>query len=230
MGKTTKNQKSIDQAHDFSKTYSLLKGLELLKATSYTKFDATVDVAVRLGVDPKKSDQMVRGTVMLPHGTGKIPIVLALCTADKEQEARKAGADYVGLDDYIEKLSSGWTDLDAIVTMPSIMPKLGKLGKILGPKGLMPNPKSGTVTMEVGQAVQAIKSGKIDFTMDKYGIVHAGIGKVSFPVERLQDNVLELLSALGQCKPSGCKGVYIRHISVSSTMGRGVTVDTNLPV
>jgi large subunit ribosomal protein L1 len=196
-----------------------------VKDVTFTKYDASVDIDVRLGIDPRKANQMVRGIVTLPHGTGKQVRVLVLCTPDKEEEAKQAGADYVGLDDYIEKISTGWTDIDVIITMPSVMAKMGKLGRILGPRGLMPNPKSGTVSMEVGKAVQEVKGGKIDFKVDKFGIVHTSIGKVSFTAEKITENAREFLQTIIKLKPAAAKGTYIKSISLSSTMSPGVRVD-----
>ncbi|AXI24600.1 ribosomal protein uL1 [Cardinium endosymbiont of Sogatella furcifera] len=210
--------------------YNLNEAVQLVQKNTFTKFDASMDVAVRLGVDPKKSDQMVRGTVLLPHGTGKSCRILVLCTADKEQEAKQAGADYVGLDDYIEKIAAGWTDVDVIITMPTVMIKLGKLGKILGPRGLMPNPKVGTVTMDVAKMVQEVKSGKVSFKVDKYGIVHSSVGRVSFSQEKIVENVMELLRAIVKLKPASSKGLYVNSISLSSTMSRGVFVDRSIAV
>jgi len=197
----------------------------LVKGISTTKFDASVDICVRLGVDPRKANQMVRGTVALPHGTGKDVKVLVLCTPDKEKEAQDAGADYVGLDDYIAKIKGGWTDVDVIITMPSVMGKVGALGRILGPRGLMPNPKTGTVTMEIGKAVEEVKAGKIDFKVDKYGIIHAGIGRVSFDGDKIRENAFELVSTLVKLKPSAAKGTYIKSIYLSSTMSPGIQID-----
>jgi large subunit ribosomal protein L1 len=196
-----------------------------VKGISTTKFDASVDICVRLGVDPRKANQMVRGTVALPHGTGKDVKVLVLCTPDKEKEAQDAGADYVGLDDYIAKIKAGWTDVDVIITMPSVMGKVGALGRILGPRGLMPNPKTGTVTMEIGKAVEEVKAGKIDFKVDKYGIIHAGIGRVSFDGDKIRENAFELVSTLVKLKPSAAKGTYIKSIYLSSTMSPGIQID-----
>jgi large subunit ribosomal protein L1 len=207
------------------KSYPLLDAARLVKEISTTKFDASVDVAVRLGVDPRKANQMVRGIVSLPHGTGKTVRVLVLCTPEKEEEAKAAGADFVGLDDYIEKIKGGWTDVDVIITMPAIMAKVGALGRVLGPRGLMPNPKTGTVTVEVGKAVQEVKAGKIDFKVDKTGIVHASIGKVSFTEDKLYDNAKELLQTILKLKPSSAKGVYVRSVFVSSTMSPSVSID-----
>lgn len=223
----TKHQKEIKRRYDFQKNYVLEEAISLVGAITHTKFDASVDIAVRLGVDPRKPDQMVRGTAILPNGTGKEKKILVLCTPDKEEEAQAAGADYVGLDTYLKKIEQGWTKMDTIITMPSIMEKVGRLGKILGPRGLMPNPKTGTVTTDVGKAVKEIKSGKIDFKVDKYGIIHASVGRVSFSNERLKDNVHELLRSIMRLKPSASKGDYMRSISLSSTMSRGVFVDRN---
>jgi large subunit ribosomal protein L1 len=225
MGKLTKNQKLVQAKYDSTKTYSLDEAVSLVKEISFTKFDSSVDVDVRLGVDPRKADQMVRGTVALPNGIGKEVKVLVLCTPDKEEEAKNAGADYVGLDEYIQKIEQGWTDIDVIITMPTVMAKVGKLGRVLGPRGLMPNPKSGTVTMEIGKAVQEVKAGKIDFKVDKTGIIHVGIGKVSFEPEKLQGNVVELLQTLSKLKPSSSKGTYFESIYLSSTMSPSIRVD-----
>jgi large subunit ribosomal protein L1 len=211
---------------DTARQYKLSEAADLVKDISLTKFDASVDIDVRLGIDPRKANQMVRGVVTLPHGTGKQIRVLVLCTPDKEEEAKAAGADYVGLDDYIEKITNGWTDVDVIITLPAVMGKLGKLGKILGPRGLMPNPKSGTVNMEVGKAVKEVKMGKIDFKVDKAGIVHTSVGKVSFTSDKLVDNAREFLHTLVKLKPTAAKGSYIRSIYLSSTMSPGIKVDT----
>jgi len=211
--------------YDASKTYSLQEAADVLKAIAYTKFDSSIDVHVRLGVDPRKADQMVRGVVALPHGTGKTVRVLVLCTPDKEEAAKAAGADFVGLDEYIQKIEQGWTDIDVIITMPTVMAKLGKLGKILGPRGLMPNPKSGTVTLDVATAVKEVKAGKIDFKVDKTGIIHASIGKVSFSPEKLAENATELIQTLLKLKPSSAKGTYVKSISLASTMGPGIQID-----
>lgn len=210
---------------DVNKLYSLEEASALVKDINTTKFDASVDVAVRLGVDPRKANQMVRGVVTLPHGTGKDVKVLALVTPDKEQEAKDAGADYVGLDEYIEKIKGGWTDVDVIVTMPSVMGKIGPLGRVLGPRGLMPNPKTGTVTMDVAKAVSEVKAGKIDFKVDRYGIIHAAVGKVSFDAAKIKENAEELIKTLVRMKPSAAKGTYIKSISMSSSMSPGVSVD-----
>jgi large subunit ribosomal protein L1 len=225
MGQLTKNQKAYAEKVDVDKVYSLAEATALVKECSNVKFDATVDIAVRLGVDPRKANQMVRGTVSLPHGTGKSVRVLVLCNPDKEQEAKDAGADFVGLDEYIDKIKGGWTDIDVIITTPQVMGKVGALGRVLGPRGLMPNPKSGTVTMEVGKAVQDVKAGKIDFKVDKYGIIHASVGKVSFDAKQLEENVAEVLSTLMRLKPSASKGTYMLSIALSSTMGPGIKVD-----
>jgi large subunit ribosomal protein L1 len=223
--KPTKNRKVVLAKVEPGKQYKLAEAAKLLKDISFTKFDASVDVAVRLGVDPKKSNQMVRGVVTLPHGTGKNVRVLALCTPDKEAEAQAAGADHVGLDDYIDKIKGGWTDVDVIITMPSVMAKIGALGKVLGPRGLMPNPKTGTVTMEVGKAVQEVKAGKIDFKVDKTGIIHAAVGKVSFDAEKIAENAKELIHTIVKLKPSAAKGTYLRSITISSTMSPGLAID-----
>ncbi|MBQ1175934.1 MAG: 50S ribosomal protein L1 [Paludibacteraceae bacterium] len=225
MSKLTKNQKLAAGKVEVGKNYSLVEAAQLVKEITFTKFDASVDIDVRLGVDPRKSNQMVRGVVSLPNGTGKTVRVLALCTPDKEAEAKAAGADYVGLDEFIEKIKGGWTDIDVIITMPSIMGKLGALGRVLGPRGLMPNPKSGTVTNEIGKAVKEVKQGKIDFKVDKNGIVHAAIGKVSFDAEKIAENAKEFISTLNKLKPTAAKGVYIKSVYLSSTMSQGVKVD-----
>jgi|TARA_B100000524_G_scaffold95995_1_gene45491 large subunit ribosomal protein L1 len=225
MKKMTKNRKAVFGKHDLTKAYSLTDACNLVKDISTTKFDASVDVCVRLGVDPRKANQMVRGTVALPHGTGKDVKVLVLCTPDKEQEAKDAGADYYGLDEYITKIKSGWTDVDVIVTMPSVMGKVGALGRILGPRGLMPNPKTGTVTMEVGKAVTEVKAGKIDFKVDKYGIVHSSVAKVSFDGDKIFENANELLQTLIKMKPSSAKGTYIKSVYMTSTMSPGIQID-----
>jgi large subunit ribosomal protein L1 len=225
MAKLTKKRKEAIQKVDQTKVYSLMEAAELLKGITYTKFDASVDLDVRLGVDPRKADQMVRGIVTLPHGTGKTIRVLVLCTPDKEEEAKNAGADHVGLDDYISKIKEGWTDVDVIITTPSVMPKVGALGRILGPRGLMPNPKSGTVTMEVGKAVKDVKAGKIDFKVDKFGIIHTSVAKVSFPADKIVDNAKELLQTIGRLKPSSAKGTYVKSIYMSSTMSPGIQID-----
>ena len=226
MAKLTKKQKEAHSKVEKGRVYNLDEASALVKEVNTTKFDASVDIAVRLGVDPRKANQMVRGVVSLPHGTGKDVRVLALVTPDKEAEAKEAGADYVGLDEYLDKIKGGWTDVDVIVTMPAVMGKLGPLGRVLGPRGLMPNPKSGTVTMEIGKAVGEVKSGKIDFKVDKYGIVHAAIGKVSFDAAKLKDNASELLQTLHKLKPTAAKGTYVKSIYMSSTMSPGIAIDT----
>ena len=226
MKRITKKRKEVLAKFDFSKSYSLIDACNLVKEVSSTRFDASVDIAVRLGVDPRKANQMVRGTVALPHGTGKDVRVLVLCTPDKEAEAKAAGADHVGLDDYIEKIKGGWTDIDVIITMPSVMGKVGALGRVLGPRGLMPNPKTGTVTMEIGKAVGEVKAGKIDFRVDKYGIVHAGIGKTSFGGDQIRDNANEIIQTLIKMKPSAAKGTYIKSIYLSATMSPGIQIDS----
>jgi large subunit ribosomal protein L1 len=225
MSKLTKNQKLVADKIEAGKAYTLKEAATLVKEITTTKFDASLDIDVRLGVDPRKANQMVRGVVSLPHGTGKTVRVLCLCTPDQENAAKEAGADYVGLDEYIEKIKGGWTDIDVIITMPAIMGKLGALGRVLGPRGLMPNPKSGTVTMDVAKAVREVKQGKIDFKVDKAGIVHAAIGKVSFDTEKMVGNVKEFIATINKLKPSAAKGTYIKSIYLSSTMSRGVKVD-----
>ena len=225
MKRVSKKRKEILAKYDLSKAFTLSEACDLVKGISTTKFDASVDICVRLGVDPRKANQMVRGTVALPHGTGKDVKVLVLCTPDKEKEAQDAGADYVGLDDYIAKINGGWTDVDVIITMPSVMGKVGALGRILGPRGLMPNPKTGTVTMDIGKAVEEVKAGKIDFKVDKYGIVHAGIGKVSFEGAKIRENANEIIQTLIKLKPSAAKGTYIKSIYLSSTMSPGIQID-----
>jgi large subunit ribosomal protein L1 len=225
MKRVSKKRKEILAKYDLSKAFTLSEACDLVKGISTTKFDASVDICVRLGVDPRKANQMVRGTVALPHGTGKDVKVLVLCTPDKEKEAQDAGADYVGLDDFIAKIKGGWTDVDVIITMPSVMGKVGALGRILGPRGLMPNPKTGTVTMDIGKAVEEVKAGKIDFKVDKYGIVHAGIGKVSFEGAKIRENANEIIQTLIKLKPSAAKGTYIKSIYLSSTMSPGIQID-----
>ena len=225
MAKLTKKIKEALSKYDATQAYSLEKAAEILKEISYTKFDASVDIDVRLGVDPRKADQMVRGVVALPHGTGKDVRVLVLCSPDKVEEAKAAGADHVGLDDYIAKIESGWTDIDVIITMPTVMAKLGRLGRVLGPRGLMPNPKSGTVTLEVGKAVNEVKAGKIDFKVDKTGIVHAGIGRVSFDADKIYDNAHEIVQTLIKLKPTAAKGTYIKSIHLSCTMSPAIALD-----
>ena len=225
MAKLTKKQKDALSKFDVNNSYSLSDASALIKDITYTKFDASVDIDVRLGVDPKKADQMVRGIVTLPHGTGKDVRVLVLCTPDKVQDAKDAGADHVGLDDYIQKIEGGWLDIDVIITMPTVMAKVGKLGKILGPRNLMPNPKAGTVTLDVAKAVKEVKAGKIDFKVDKFGIVHTSVGKVSFSPEKILENANEVLQVLAKLKPASAKGTYIRSITLSSTMSPGITID-----
>jgi large subunit ribosomal protein L1 len=225
MAKLTKNRKLVLGKIEAEKLYTLTEASGLVKQVSTTKFNASVDIDVRLGVDPRKANQMVRGVVTLPHGTGKVIRVLALVTPDKETEAKEAGADFVGLDDFVEKIKGGWTDVDVIITMPSCMAKIGPLGRILGPRGLMPNPKTGTVTMDVGKAITDVKKGKIDFRVDKFGIVHAGVGKVSFEPEMIADNARELLSTILKLKPSAAKGTYVKSIYMSSTMSPGIPID-----
>ena len=225
MSKLTKNRKTALAKVETGKVYKLGEAAALLKEITFTKFDASVDLDVRLGVDPRKSNQMVRGVVTLPHGTGKQVRVLVLCTPDKENEAKEAGADYVGLNEYIEKIKGGWTDVDVIITTPNVMAKVGALGRILGPRGLMPNPKTGTVTMEVGKAVTEVKAGKIDFKVDKFGIVHSSIGKVSFTADQIIENAKEFMSMINKLKPTAAKGTYVQSIYLSSTMSPGLAVD-----
>ncbi|WP_321296061.1 50S ribosomal protein L1 [Marinifilum fragile] len=225
MGKLTKNRKLASEKVDTDKLYSIDEAAKLVKEITTTKFDASVDMDVRLGVDPRKANQMVRGVVTLPHGTGKEVRVLVLCTPDKEEEAKAAGADYVGLDDYVAKIKEGWTDIDVIITMPTVMAKVGALGRVLGPRGLMPNPKSGTVTMDIAKAVAEVKAGKIDFKVDKYGIVHSSIGKVSFEVDKIKDNAKEFVGIINKLKPSAAKGTYIKSVYLSSTMSLGIQID-----
>ena len=225
MSKLTKNRKLVLAKIEPNKAYKLSEAAALLKEITFTKFDASVDLDVRLGVDPRKSNQMVRGVVTLPHGTGKSVRVLVLCTPDKETEATEAGADYVGLDEYIEKIKGGWTDVDVIITTPNVMAKVGALGRILGPRGLMPNPKTGTVTMEVGKAVKEVKAGKIDFKVDKFGIVHSSIGKVSFTADQIIENAKEFMSMINKLKPTAAKGTYVKSIFLSTTMSPGLQID-----
>ena len=225
MGKLTKNQKLAAGKIEAGKAYSLKEASQLVKDITFTKFDASLDIDVRLGVDPRKANQMVRGVVSLPHGTGKQVRVLVLCTPDAEAAAKEAGADYVGLEEYIEKIKGGWTDIDVIITMPSIMGKIGALGRVLGPRGLMPNPKSGTVTMDVAKAVKEVKQGKIDFKVDKSGIVHTSIGKVSFTADQIRDNAKEFIATIIKLKPTTAKGTYIKSIYLSSTMSKGIKID-----
>jgi len=226
VARLTKNQKAALSKIEAGKAYSLKEASALVKEISLTKFDASVDIDVRLGVDPRKANQMVRGIATLPHGTGKTVRVLVLCTPDKEEEAKAAGADYVGLDDYISKIEGGWTDVDIIITMPSVMAKVGKLGRILGPRNLMPNPKTGTVTPEVGKAVTEVKAGKIDFKVDKTGIIHTSVGKVSFDADKIYDNALEVLQTISRLKPSAAKGTYFKSIHISSTMSPSIHIET----
>ena len=225
MSKVTKQRKEALAKFDKSKSYSLSEAVNIVKQITYTKFDASVDLNIRLGVDPRKANQMVRGSVTLPHGTGKVVRVLVLCNPDKAQEAIDAGADYVGLDEYIQKIKDGWTDIDVVITTPNIMPKVGALGRILGPRGLMPNPKTGTVTMDVAKAVQEVKAGKIDFKVDKYGIINAGVAKVSFSPEKIFDNAKELIQTVIKLKPAAAKGTYMKSVYISSTMSPGVQID-----
>ncbi|MBK8628261.1 MAG: 50S ribosomal protein L1 [Saprospiraceae bacterium] len=226
MAKVSKKRQAVNAKVDSNKLYALREAVALVKDVNTTKFDASVDVHVRLGVDPRKADQAIRGTVSLPHGTGKVKRVLVLCTPDKEAEAKAAGADYVGLDEFITKISQGWTDVDVIIAMPSVMAKVGQIGRILGPRGLMPNPKTGTVTLNVGAAVEEVKAGKISFRVDKYGIIHSPIGRVSFTPEKLAENAVELITTLEKMKPSTAKGTYMKSISIASTMSPGISVDT----
>lgn len=226
MAKLSKKRKEAEAKVDANKQYTLREAVALVKDVNTTKFDASVDIHIRLGVDPRKADQAIRGTVTLPHGTGKVKRVLVLCTPEKEEEARAAGADHVGLDEYITKISKGWTDIDVIIAMPNVMAKIGQIGRILGPRGLMPNPKTGTVTINVGAAVEEVKAGKISFRVDKYGIIHSPIGRVSFTPEKLAENALELISTLDKMKPSTAKGIYMKAISIASTMSPGITLDT----
>ena len=226
MSKLTKNQKVACAKVDAQKAYRLTEAAALLKEITFTKFDASVDIDVRLGVDPRKANQMVRGVVTLPHGTGKTVRVLVLCTPEKEAEAKAAGADFVGLDEYVEKIKGGWTDVDVIITTPNVMGKVGALGRILGPRGLMPNPKTGTVTMEVGKAVTEVKSGKIDFKVDKFGIIHTSVGKISFSADQIADNTNEVLSMILKLKPAAAKGAYVKSIYLSTTMSPGVQIDS----
>ncbi|MEQ9290525.1 MAG: 50S ribosomal protein L1 [Cyclobacteriaceae bacterium] len=225
MAKLTKNQKASLEKYDPTATYSLDEAAKIVKDITTTKFDASIDVDIRLGVDPRKADQMVRGVAALPHGTGKDVRVLVLCTPDKEQEAKDAGADHVGLDEYIKKIEGGWTDIDVIITMPTVMAKVGRIGRVLGPRGLMPNPKSGTVTLDVAKAVNEVKSGKIDFKVDKFGIIHTSIGKASFTPEKIKENALELIHVINKLKPASAKGTYFKTINMSSTMSKGISID-----
>src|SRR5258706_10411058 len=226
MARISKNRKAVFTKYDLEKEYSLTDATKMLKDITFTKFDASVDVDIRLGIDPKKSDQMVRGVVSLPHGLGKVVRVLVLCTPDKVQDAKDAGAEYAGLDEYIQKIEGGWTDIDVIITMPTVMAKVGKLGKVLGPRGLMPNPKSGTVTLDVAKAVKEVKAGKGDFKIDKKGIIHASIGKASFSADMIKDNATELIHMVVKLKPASSKGTYIQSVALSTTMSPGIRIDS----
>src|SRR5574344_182909 len=226
MSRVTKNQKAVETKVDKSMLYELPQACELLKEVTFTKFDSTVELVANLGVDPRKANQMIRGVVSLPNGTGKVTRVLVLCTADKEAEAKEAGADYVGLDEYIEKIKGGWVDVDVIICTPSVMAKIGPIGRILGPRGLMPNPKTGTVTMEIANAVKEVKAGKIDFKVDKQGIIHSSVGKVSFDAQKLAENAVEFINSVIKLKPQSLKGSYVKSISISSTMSPGISIDS----
>ncbi|MEK6782663.1 MAG: 50S ribosomal protein L1 [Bacteroidota bacterium] len=226
MARITKNRKAVMAKYDPEKVYTLEEASKVVKDITFAKFDSSVDVDIRLGIDPKKSDQMVRGVVSLPHGLGKVVRVLVLCSPDKQQEAKDAGAEHVGLEDYIQKIEAGWTDVDVIITMPTVMAKVGKLGKVLGPRGLMPNPKSGTVTLDVAKAVKEVKAGKVDFKIDKQGIIHASVGKASFSADKIKDNAAELIHMVTKLKPASSKGTYLQSISLSTTMSPGIKVDT----
>ncbi|HEV8514195.1 MAG TPA: 50S ribosomal protein L1 [Cyclobacteriaceae bacterium] len=227
MARISKNRKAVIAKFNLEKEYSLTDAAKMLKDITFTKFDASVDVDIRLGIDPKKSDQMVRGVVSLPHGLGKVVRVLVLCTPDKVQEAKDAGAEHAGLDEFITKIEGGWTDIDVIITMPTVMAKVGKLGKVLGPRGLMPNPKSGTVTLEVGKAVKEVKAGKVDFKIDKQGIIHASIGKASFSADMIKENAAELINMVVKLKPASSKGTYIQSVALSTTMSPGIRIDSS---
>ena len=227
MARITKNKKAVAGKYNAEKEYSLTDASKLVKEITFTKFDASVDVDIRLGVDPKKSDQMVRGVVSLPHGLGKVVRVLVLCTPDKVQEAKDAGAEYVGLDEFVTKIEGGWADIDVIICTPTVMAKVGKLGKVLGPRGLMPNPKSGTVTLEVGKAVKDVKAGKVDFKIDKQGIIHASVGKASFSADMIKDNASELINMVVKLKPASSKGTYIQSVALSTTMSPGIRIDSS---
>jgi len=227
MARISKNRKAVATKFNLEKEYSLDDATNMLKDITFTKFDASVDLNIRLGVDPKKSDQMVRGVVALPHGLGKVVRVLVLCTPDKAQDAKDAGAEYVGLDEFITKIESGWTDIDVIICTPTVMAKVGKLGKVLGPRGLMPNPKSGTVTLEVGKAVKEVKAGKIDFKIDKAGIIHVSIGKASFSPDKIRDNAAEMIHMIAKLKPASAKGTYFKSIAISTTMSPGIRIDAS---
>jgi large subunit ribosomal protein L1 len=226
MSKLTKNRKVVNKKFDSTKTYSLQEASKIVKDITFTKFDASIDLSIRLGVDPRKANQMVRGIVTLPHGTGKTVKVLVLCTPDKEAEAKEAGADFVGLDEYIQKIEQGWVEMDIVITMPSVMAKVGKLGKVLGPRNLMPNPKTGTVTNDIGKAVKETKGGKIDFKVDKAGIIHTSVGKVSFDANKIYDNAHEVLASIAKLKPASAKGAYFRSVCLSSTMSPGIKIDS----
>jgi large subunit ribosomal protein L1 len=225
MAKISKNRKAVLAKINLEKEYSLADASSLVKDITFVKFDSSVDLDIRLGVDPKKSDQMVRGVVALPHGIGKLVRVLVLCTPDKEQDAKDAGAEHVGLDEYIKKIEAGWTDIDVIICTPTVMAKVGKLGKVLGPRGLMPNPKSGTVTLEVGKAVKEVKAGKIDFKIDKQGVIHVGIGRASFSADKIRDNAMEMINVVAKLKPASAKGEYFKSITLSTTMSPGIAID-----
>jgi large subunit ribosomal protein L1 len=227
MARISKNRKAVIAKYNLEKEYSLMDGAKMLKDITFTKFDSSVDVDIRLGIDPKKSDQMVRGVVSLPHGLGKVVRVLVLCTPDKVQDAKDAGAEYAGLDEFITKIEGGWTDIDVIITMPTVMAKVGKLGKVLGPRGLMPNPKSGTVTLDVAKAVKEVKAGKVDFKIDKQGIIHASIGKASFSPDMIKDNAAELINMVVKLKPASSKGTYIQSVALSTTMSPGIRIDSS---
>jgi len=227
MARISKNRKAVAAKYNLEKEYSLTDATKMLKDITFTKFDASVDVDIRLGIDPKKSDQMVRGVVSLPHGLGKVVRVLVLCTPDKVQDAKDAGAEYAGLDEFIQKIEGGWTDIDVIITMPTVMAKVGKLGKVLGPRGLMPNPKSGTVTLDVAKAVKEVKAGKVDFKIDKQGIIHASIGKASFSPDMIKDNAAELINMVVKLKPASSKGTYIQSVALSTTMSPGIRIDSS---
>jgi len=227
MARISKNRKAVIAKYNLEKEYSLMDGAKMLKDITFTKFDSSVDVDIRLGIDPKKSDQMVRGVVSLPHGLGKVVRVLVLCTPDKVQDAKDAGAEYAGLDEFIQKIEGGWTDIDVIITMPTVMAKVGKLGKVLGPRGLMPNPKSGTVTLDVAKAVKEVKAGKVDFKIDKQGIIHASIGKASFSADMIKDNASELINMVVKLKPASSKGTYIQSVALSTTMSPGIRIDSS---
>ena len=227
MARISKNRKAVAAKYNLEKEYSLTDGAKMLKDITFTKFDASVDVDIRLGIDPKKSDQMVRGVVSLPHGLGKVVRVVVLCTPDKVQDAKDAGAEYAGLDEFIQKIEGGWTDIDVIITMPTVMAKVGKLGKVLGPRGLMPNPKSGTVTLDVAKAVKEVKAGKVDFKIDKQGIIHASIGKASFSADMIKDNAAELINMVVKLKPASSKGTYIQSVALSTTMSPGIRIDSS---